>query len=1022
MLELKPSHKPIKEYFAALAEYRTHGVVNEMSIRNAFQDLLQTYAKKVGWFFVEEYAIKRKGRRDASVDGALLDQFSLARAFWEAKDTKDDLRREVANKFADGYPSTNILFWQPGRVILFQGGAEVLDEQITKPEKLVEILHAFFNYDQPYIREWEHAVEEFKNTIPTLAKSVLTILEKQRSTNTGFKTAFDRFMELAKQSINPSLSVHAVEEMLIQHLLTRRIFQSIFNSPGFVQKNAVARELEGVVSALVQGYGTVEDFLKPLDRFYRALEMAAAASDDYSEKQAFLNHVYEKFFQGFAVKVADTHGIVYTPQPIVDFMVKSVESVLQKDFGKGLASKGVHILDPFVGTGNFVLRVMREIHAQDAAALRYKYLNELHCNEVMLLPYYIACLNIEHLYFELTGQYESFPGICLVDTFELVEDKQMGMFTSDNTDRVQRQKESPIYVVIGNPPYNGGQVNENDNNKNRKYPAIDARVKETYVKDSKATYRADLSDPYVKAFRFASDKIAENGEGVVCFVTNSGYLEGIAFDGMRKHLRRDFDNVSILDLGGNVRKNPKLSGTTHNVFGIQVGVAIALLELHGKRDDELVRYSRMDEFFTRRQKYAELARQGDITSTVFDAVIDRDDSVWLTHGMADDWSTLIPLGSKGEGHEQRPSLFANYSYGIISARDSWVFSYSRDVLKERIRQLVLNFNAEVAQYHDILAMDGRAEALKRLTSDERRVKWTDRLLDKLHKNERLSYDDALIRPSSYRPFCGMHVYFDELLIHRRYQFPKIFPTSTSDNLVIGVNGVGSEKSFAPFAANAIMNGSYYGGGTSYQCFPLWLYNENGQTRIDGLTDWGLDRFRSHYDDKSITKLDIFNYVYGILHSPLYREKYAANLRRELPRVPFANDFNAYVDAGKQLLSLHINYEDQLEYPLTEAWTEGKSKDYRVIKMKRDKNDATNLVYNESLTIVGLPILIDEYKLGNRSALNWVIDQYQVSSDKRSGIVNDPNRIDDPTYIVRLIKKVVTVSMETRRIVEALPPL
>jgi len=620
-IDIKPNHKPIKEYYAELASFEKHGHSNEMTVRNAFQDLLQTYTKKIGWQFIEEYTIKRKDRKNASVDGALLDQFSLPRGFWEAKDSKDDLPTEITKKFADGYPQTNILFWQPGRAILFQDGRQILDEDISNPKTLVEVLSAFFEYDQPYIKEWEHAVEEFKNTIPTLAKSVLRILEDQRSSNRAFQQSFDAFMTLVQQSINPSLSIEAVEEMLIQHLLTRRIFTTIFNAPGFLQQNAVARELEGVIATLVQGYeSTVEDFLRPLDRFYKALELAAGATDDFAQKQTFLNHVYEKFFQGFAVKVADTHGIVYTPQPIVDFMVKSVEASLQKDFGKSLASEGVHILDPFVGTGNFILRVIREIHEQNPRVLRHKYLHELHCNELMILPYYIACLNIEHLYYELTGEYLAFPGICLVDTFELAEDRQMGMFTSQNTDRVQKQKESPIFVVIGNPPYNAGQVNENDNNKNRKYPVMDKRVQETYAKSSTSTLRNALSDPYVKAFRYASDKIIANGEGIVCMVTNNGFLDGIAFDGMRKHLMHDYNSVYLFDLGGNVRKNPRLSGTTHNVFGIQVGVVISLLELKKEKSEHLAHYARMDEYWTKIQKYHQLDSYIETTQIQFQEI------------------------------------------------------------------------------------------------------------------------------------------------------------------------------------------------------------------------------------------------------------------------------------------------------------------------------------------------------------------------------------------------------------------
>ena len=299
--------------------------------------------------------------------------------------------------------------------------------------------------------------------------------------------------------------------------------------------------------------------------------MTAATIEDFGQKQEFLNAVYEKFFQGFSVKVADTHGIVYTPQAIVNFMVRSVEEILRREFGKSLSSRDVHILDPFTGTGNFIVHIMQEIKK---TALADKYRTELHCNEVMLLPYYIASMNIEHEFYELTGAYEPFEGICLVDTFELAEAQQISFFTTENTARVERQKRSPIMVVIGNPPYNVGQLNENDNNKNRKYKVMDKRVSETYARDSKATNKNALSDPYVKAIRWASDRIIQNGEGIVAFVTNNSFVDNLAFDGMRQHLEKDFDAIYVLDLGGNVRKNPKLSGTTHNVFGIQVGVSV----------------------------------------------------------------------------------------------------------------------------------------------------------------------------------------------------------------------------------------------------------------------------------------------------------------------------------------------------------------------------------------------------------------------------------------------------------------
>ncbi len=572
-LKLKSNHKAVNTYYTEINDLTQLRLFSEGAVSPAFAGLLRVCASQFHWTLAEQYSMKRDGRT-LRVDGALIDAFNLVHGYWEAKDSADDLAKEVQKKLQIGYPRDNILFQSPHQIILWQNGREVLRSDISQPANLVEALRAFFEYQPPAYAQWEQAVVEFKGKVTEIARGLLAIIEKERRENRRFIDAFGAFTALCRKSINPNLSPQAVEEMLIQHMLTERIFRTVFNNPDFVERNVIAHEIETVVQALTARQFSRSEFLKPLDRFYLAIERTAATIDDFSQKQAFLNTVYENFFQGFSVKVADTHGIVYTPQPIVEFMVRSVEEILQRDFGRSLSDRGVHVLDPFVGTGNFMLRVMRSLKR---TRLEEKYKHELHCNEVMLLPYYIAAMNMEHTYYELTGQYEPFDGICLVDTFELAEEQQRGFdfFSAQNSERVQRQQAADIFVVIGNPPYNAGQVNENDNNKNRKYPTLDRRVSETYARDSTATLKNALSDPYVKAFRWASDRIGD--EGIVAFVTNNSFVNDIAFDGMRKQLAQDFDAVYILDLGGNVRKNPKLSGTTHNVFGIQVGVSITIL-------------------------------------------------------------------------------------------------------------------------------------------------------------------------------------------------------------------------------------------------------------------------------------------------------------------------------------------------------------------------------------------------------------------------------------------------------------
>ena len=603
-LNLKLTQKPIKEYYESLGRFHQLGISHETSVRSAFQSLLEYCCRQFNWTLVPEWQIRRSRNRRIYVDGALVDSYKLPHGFWEAKDIHDDLGKAIQSKFDDGYPRDNILFQTPERAMLWQNDRLILDSDLTQPYFLIEALKVFFEYRPPDYVEWEQAVEEFKNIVPELASGLVELIRKERQSNTNFIRAFTDFTDKCRQAINPNLSEQAVEEMLIQHLLTERIFRRVFNNPDFTRRNVIASEIEKVIDSLTSQSFSRDDFLKNLDRFYVAIERRADTIDDFSQKQDFLNTVYERFFQGFSVKVADTHGIVYTPQPIVDFMVKSVEEILQQEFGKSLSDEGVHILDPFVGTGNFIVRIMQEIRK---TSLQYKYRHELHCNEVMLLPYYIASMNIEHEYFELTGNYQPFESICLVDTFDMAKQEQVEMFVEENTARVERQMQTPMFVIIGNPPYNTSQVNENDNNKNRRYPVLDKRVSDTYAKDSKATNKNALSDPYVKAIRWASDRIRE--EGIVALVTNNSFIDAIAFDGMRKYLANDFNHIYILDLKGNVRRDSMREGIPigekHTVFGLaaMVGIAVTFFVRSRECKDDRIFYSTVDWKTTRQEKF-----------------------------------------------------------------------------------------------------------------------------------------------------------------------------------------------------------------------------------------------------------------------------------------------------------------------------------------------------------------------------------------------------------------------------------
>ena len=1017
-LNLKPTHKPIKSYYAALDQFANLGVTHETAVRAAFQTLLQHCGRQAGWTLVPEHAVNpRRGQR-IIVDGALIDDFRLTHGYWEAKDIHDDLPAEIERKFAAGYPRDNILFQTPKRAILWQNGRMVLDNDLTAPAQLIETLHTFFAYRPQEYAAWEEAVAQFKDRVADIGQGLAELIQQERKSNRVFTTAFAGFLDKCRQSINPNLSEAAVEEMLIQHLLTERLFRTVFNRPAFTRRNVIAFEIENVIDALTSHAFSRDEFLGKLDRFYAAIERTAATISDFSHKQHFLNTVYEQFFQGFSIKVADTHGIVYTPQPIVDFMVRSVAAILEREFGRSLADEGVHIIDPFVGTGNFIVRMMREI---PRTALERKYKGELHCNEVLLLPYYIASMNVEHEYYDATGDYKPFNGICLVDTFDLAEDRQLPLFAPENTQRVESQKQTPMFVVIGNPPYNVGQVNENDNNKNRKYPTIDKRVSETYAKASKATNKNALADPYVKAIRWASDRIGE--EGVVAFVTNSAFLDGVASDGMRKHLADDFDAIYILDLGANVRKNPKLSGTTHNVFGIQVGVSINLLvKKDGKSEPQSqIYYARVDEFWRRVQKYRYLDEKEQCGNIDWQQITPNKNHTWLTEGLHEEFETFIALGSreaKAAGGDAEGVLFQVFSNGVKTNRDAWAYDFSRLALADQMREMIDAYNQQVFKWREQSDRSTDVDAF--VMSDDDKIGWSSGLKQALKRGETAKFSQESVRSSLFRPFTKSNLYFDRMMNERVYVFPSIFPTpgTENENRAICLSAIGNKKPFHCLMTNQIPDLHLTGDS---QCFPFYTYDEDGSNRRENITDWALDRFRAHYRDDTITKWDIFHYVYGFLHHPVYRERYQANLKRELPRIPFAPDFRAFANAGARLAQIHVAYEDQPEYPLAQLETPDAPLDWRVEKMRLSK-DKAQITYNRFLTLDGIPAAAFNYRLGNRCALEWIIDQYRVKTDRRSGIVNDPNRAEDPEYIVRLLGQVISVSLETVKIVESLPAL
>jgi predicted helicase len=1016
---LKPGHKVVKDYYAELASYADQNVDHEMAIRSAFQNLLSTTAKKHKWTLIPELS-DISGGKLTRPDGTIRDKNYLPRGYWEAKDTHDNIEKAISQKIKSGYPTTNIIFENSQTGVLYQNGMEVFRADLTDQKQLTALLNLFYGHVEPAHENFDKAVADFKEKVPELATGLNLKIKEAHKSNKTFQKAYDKFYKLCQESLNPNLRRDAVDEMIIQHLLIERLIRRIFENPDFIQRNIIAAEMENVITALTSHSFSRDEYLKGLDRFYVAIEAAAFSVNDFTERLVILNTVYEQFFQGYSVEVADTHGIVYTPQPIVDFMCASVVEALDKEFGKKLGDPDVVVLDPCTGTGSFVVNLLDRV---SGAHLEEFYRKRLFANEVMLMPYYIASLNIEHKYYDRTGNYEPFEGICFVDTLDLVKGKQAEMFvTESNTERIDRQRKSKITLIIGNPPYNAGQKSENDNNKNRSYDnknnenVVDQRIRATYSKDSLATLNRYLYEPYVRFFRWATDRL-QGRDGIVCFVSNNSFVNKRAFDGMRKHLLKDFTRVYHFDLHGDVKQNPKISGTTHNVFAVQVGIGITVAVKSNKHQKNTLYYHRVPEFWRKEEKLNWLTENGSYQNACLREIIPDIQNCWVHASNSELFDKLIPLGDTNTKiPKPREGAFNLFALGISTNRDSIVYDFSKPKLAKRIQLHLEAFNSEVNRFNNINGTQNIDDFV-----DYNLIKWSSTLKNKLQRGHTAVYSNLNIRSSLYRPFQRKFLYYGEPLVDRASHFSTIFPNPDfeKENCVLMCSGVASEKPFWTMIANEIPNLAFVGFGGPCQCFPFYTYTEDGTKRKENLTDSILNQLRNQYEDNSISKWNIFHYIYGMLHHPAYRDTFKDCLKRELPRIPFAPEFKPFVKAGKKLAKLHLNYEEIEPFELEWVETPQMAVDWKVKKMKLTK-DKTELIYNDWLTLKGIPAETYDYILGNRSALHWIIDQYQVKTDKRSGIVSDPNLDEKPRYIVELIGKVIKVSVETVKIVKGLP--
>lgn len=883
------------------------------------------------------------------------------------------------------------------------------------------------------------------------------------------KQAFETFLAEIRDDLNDSISDDEAIEMLAQHLITRPVFDALFEGYSFAQNNPVSKALQGVLDVLDrQG---LEKEAESLAKFYDSVKMRAKGIEDATAKQKIVVELYDKFFKAAFPKLTARLGIVYTPVEVVDFIIKSVNEVLQSEFGQTLGSEGVHIIDPFVGTGTFITRLLQSglIKPEQMA---HKYRHEIHANEMVLLAYYIAAINIEAVYHEqMGGEYEPFPGICLTDTFQLYEqdrDLVSGMM-SDNSSRRTRQKELDIRVIIGNPPYSVGQGSANDNAENVAYPRLDGRIGETYAAESGATNKNGLYNSYIRAFRWASDRIGDRG--VIGFVTNGGWIDNNQMDGLRRCLAEEFSSLFVFHLKGNQRTSGERSRKEGGkIFGqgSRTPVAVAVLVKNpASQEHGAIRFHDIGDYLTREQKLAITARFGSVSgidkAKGWTTLTPDEHADWLNQ-RDDSFEVFLPLGDKDRTAPD--ALFANYSSGVKTQRDAWAFNMSRAALAENMRSMIGFYGAELQRFnaaHPGADRRTRSEKVDAFVdADAKRISWSAGLKLDLAREKDFSFDLSALTPSLYRPFSRQWLYYSRSFNERVYRMPLLYPLgdTLNNNLAIAVSAPGNISAFTALMTDAVAElcVSAMKGGT--QCFPRYLYEvadepdedarqgellarqPAGQlTRRDAITDEGLKHFTDAYLGEAITKDDVFFYVYGLLHSEEYRERYADNLSKQLPRIPLmkrAEDFRAFVEAGRKLGDLHVNFETVEPYPVTIkegdirlAHIEDKAAYYRVEKMKfggkRPNLDKTTVVYNPRITITGIPLEAYEYVVNGKPALEWVMERQCVKTDPASGIVNDANRyaietVGDPAYPFDLFRRVITVSLETMKIVRSLPAL
>ena len=973
------SENAIEKYYNEIKEAELNGMNNEQNIREYFYELLKNYTNSQNLKIereTKEFVFENGQKKNIFLDGRIKKE-NMVIGWVENKDAKDDLNKEIKNKKEKQYPLLNTIFENSKELVLFQDGKEVIRVNMSKSEELDKVLIKFVSFRPEEYKKFQDAFNNLKRILPDLAKDLREFFKEEKKINKKFKENLKEFTKKCQLSINNNITEELAIEMIIQHMLTRDIFVIFFQNANFHMNNIISKSISNILTHINQKSFEITEKIKSYTDCLSSYTKTITKDD----KQDILKTFYSDFYKALNSKKADVQGIEYTPIQIVKFMVDASEELLYKHFNKKLSSRDVNILDPCSGTGIFMAEIINRINLKD---LEYKYKNELFSNEIDIMPYYISNLNIENAYFERTNSYEIFENICFLDTLEFQtksgNNSLLGMeeFSEGNVKRAVRQYEKKINLIIGNPPYNANQKSENDNNKNKVYIDLDKRIKDTYVNLSSAQ-KTKQYDMYKRFIRWASDRIKSEDDGIIAFITNNAYLDSRQDDGFRKSVQKEFDYIYIIDLKGNARKRNKSEGG--NVFNIQTGVAIMFLIKKGVSENQNkinplnqkkanIKYYNIGDFLSGDKKLMSL--QQDISFFDFEDIIPDNKGQWLNQTNNDfyEHTALIDKNVKnqkvGKAIEQK-AIFKLFSLGIATNRDDWAYDFNKEQLEKKVKYFLKIYNKERISFRGIDYLDENKN-----DNLDYSIKWSRDLKKDLASNKEYKFNKSNIRKCLYRPFVYSNLYFNDGIVDVKGINDKFFKNENSENLCLTFSTQDSFK-FVNLVTDRLsdLHTTLYGTINA----PLYVY-ENGEKKLN-ITDYAIKEFQNKYKDKA-TAENIFAYCHAVLSSPKYQKEYEENLKIDYPRIPLYKNFDRFVELGKRLIKLQTEFEnfdcrnEEIQLKIEKDF-KYMPEDFSMIKLNKEKGI---IIFDGKNRIENIPKKAFDYKIGTRSALDWIIDYYK----------------------------------------------